>query len=144
MTTINIADPTELDISQDKLCFLVVKAREFDVKTDVVEPDPGSNGTDSGMREVLEDYEDDATLSELHGAIAALNADEAADVLALVYLGRGDFGAEDWPEARRLARERNRTGLANYLTGIPLLADYLEEGFTMLGHSCADIEADHL
>ncbi len=144
MTTINIDNPVELAIAEDKLCFLVLKAREFDAKTGTVEPDPGSNPVDSGMRAVLEDYGDDATLAELRGAIDELNADEATDVLAMTWLGRGDFDAADWPEARRLARERNHSGLSDYLTGIPLLADYLEEGFAMLGHSCADTEADHL
>lgn len=135
----------ELTISAEKLCFLVVKAREFDVKTGVVEADPGSNPVDSGMSEVLEDYTGDATLTELKDAIETLNEDEVVDVIAIAWLGRGDYEADEWREARQLARERNQEGSAGeYLTGIPLLADLLEEGFSMLGHSCADIEAEHL
>jgi hypothetical protein len=145
MATTDATRTVELTISAEKLCFLVVKAREFDVKTGVIEADPGSNPVDSGMSEVLGDYTGDATLTELKDAIEALNDDEAADVIAMVWLGRGDYDAEEWLEARRLARERNQQGSAGeYLTGIPLLADHLEEGFSMLGHSCADIEADHL
>jgi hypothetical protein len=144
MVTIDSDNPVELTISAETLCFLVVKAREFDVKTGTVEPDPGSNAIDSDMDEVLMDNEGDATLEELHDAIETLNVDEAAELIAMVWLGRGDYDATEWTEAVRLARERNRSGTAEYLTGIPLLADYLEEGFTMLGHSCEDIEADHL
>ena len=48
-----------LQIDPEKVCQLIIKAREFDVKVDVVEPDPGSNPADDGMRGVLEDYPND-------------------------------------------------------------------------------------
>ena len=44
-----------LPIDPDKVCHIIPKARAFDVKTDVVEPDPGSNMADDDMLEVLED-----------------------------------------------------------------------------------------
>ena len=53
------------DISTDKVCYLIVKAREFDVKTDVEESDPGVNPPDSDMSEALQDYADDPTLQEI-------------------------------------------------------------------------------
>jgi hypothetical protein len=38
------ADPDpDLSIATDKVCFIVVKAREFDVKDLVTEPDPASS-----------------------------------------------------------------------------------------------------
>ncbi len=140
---INTATP-ELNISPEKVCYIVVKAREFDVKVDPVEPDPGSNATDDGEREILEDYADDPTYAELKSAIDDLNDDEVVDLIALTWLGRGDFGKEGWAEARALARERHKRHSAAYLTGIPLLADYLAEGLETLGFSCADYEIDHL
>jgi hypothetical protein len=39
----------ELAISTEKVCFFIQKAREFEVKDEVTEPDPGSNATDDGM-----------------------------------------------------------------------------------------------
>jgi hypothetical protein len=137
-------DPIELNISDDKLCFIILKARGFDVKVDPVEPDPGSNPADDDESAVLEDFADDATETELRDAIAGLNEDEVIDVIALVWVGRGDYSRAEWGEARRLATERHRRNSAGYLMGIPTLADDLEEGIVALGHSCADVEADHL
>lgn len=134
----------ELNISIEKVCYIIVKAREFDAKVDPVEPDPGSNPTDSGEREVLEDYADDPTFAELRTAIDSLNDDEVIDLIALAWLGRGDFAKEEWEEARNLANERHRHRSADYLTGMPALGDYLEEGLSLLGYSCEDYEIDRL
>ena len=136
--------PIELNISPEKVCYIIIKAREFDAKVEPVEPDPGSNPADTGEREVLEDYEDDATLAELREAIDDLNDDEVIDLIALAWLGRGDFGKTEWAEARALARERHRHHSATYLTGIPALGDYLEDGLAELGHSCEAYEIDRL
>ena len=35
--------PPDLNISVDKVCYIALKAREFDAKVEPVEPDPGSN-----------------------------------------------------------------------------------------------------
>ncbi len=134
----------ELNISLEKVCFIIVKAREFDAKVDPVEPDPGSNPADAGEREVLEDYSDDATASELLAAIDGLNEDEVIDLIALAWLGRGDYDKAEWMEARALAGERHRHQSGAYLAGMPMLGDYLEEGLSQLGYSCESYEIDHL
>jgi hypothetical protein len=134
----------ELNVSPEKVCYIIIKAREFDAKVDPVEPDPGSNAADDQEREILEDYADDPTLAELRAAIDGLNDDEVIDVIALAWVGRGDFTKEEWEEAKKLARERHRRHSANYLVGIPTLGDYLEEGLAALGHSCEDYESGHL
>ncbi len=134
----------ELNISPEKVFYIIVKAREFDAKVDPVEPDPGSNPADAGEREVLEDYADDPTLVELRAAIDGLNDDEVIDLIALAWLGRGDFTTAEWEDARALAKERHRRHSANYLTGIPTLGDYLEEGLSQLGYSCEDYDINRL
>lgn len=131
-----------LGISTDKVCFVALKAREFDVKVPVVEPDPGSNPTDDGAREVLEDYADDPTQAELQAFLAGLNADESAALVALMWIGRGDFDAESANEALAQARGPQEQTTAAYLLGTPLLGDYLEAGLDALGESCVDFEAD--
>src|SRR5208282_513816 len=128
--------PIEIGISPEKAFFILVKARGFDAKVDPVEPDPGSNPADSGEREILVDYDDDATGAELREAIDGLNEDEVVDLIAMVWLGRGDFRREEWQEARALARERHRPRSADYLMGIPTLGDFIEEGLATLGYSC--------
>jgi uncharacterized protein DUF3775 len=85
-----------LSISPEKVCFIVVKAREFDVKDIVTEPDPASNATDDGMLSVLEDHRDDPTYQELRSFIGALTEDEQIDLVALTWLGRGDASLEEW------------------------------------------------
>jgi hypothetical protein len=137
-------DPIELNISDEKLAFLILKAREFDAKVDSADPDPGSNPTDDDDLEILEDNPGDRTEAELRDALRSLNEDEAIDVIALMWIGRGDFAREEWGEARRLATERHRRDSTGYLMGNPTLADELEEGAEALGHSLVDIEADHL
>ena len=131
-----------LEINPEKVCHIIVKARQFDAKVAVVEPDPGSNPADGGMREVLEDYGDDPVRDELDAYIASLNVDEIHDLVALAWLGRGTY---DTLEAARAEARRNPTETAGaYLLGMPLLGDYLEAGLSELGHSCEDFERGHL
>ncbi len=137
-------EPVEINIDTTKVCYIVIKAREFDAKVDPVEPEPGSNPSDNDEREILQDYQDDPTLEELRAAIDTLDDDELIDLIALAWVGRGDFVRSEWPNARELARERHRPHSASYLIGMPALGDYLEEGLAELGYSCEDEEAGHL
>ena len=134
----------DLSISPEKLCYIIVKAREFDAKVEPMDLDPGSNPSDDGMRAVLEDYGDDPTLAELKGAINSLNEDEVIELTALVWLGRGDFNREEWADALELARERHNRRTAEYLVGTPNLGDCLEDGAAQLGISIEDYELNRL
>jgi hypothetical protein len=126
-----------LTISTETVCAIILKARAFNAKVDPAEPDPGSNPADDGEREILEDedYSDDATCAELRAMIEALTADEAADLIALAWVGRGDYGREEFDKARALAAEPPRPS-ADYLIGLSMLGDLLEEGLTALGRAC--------
>jgi len=128
--------PPELAISEDKLCFVVAKAREFDVKDVVTDPGDSSNATDDGMLSVLEDHRDDPVVQEIRAAIFAMSEDEQIDLVALTWLGRGDGTVNDWDELRAEAARAHNKRTASYLLGIPLLADYLEEGMSQFGMSC--------
>lgn len=134
----------ELSISPEKVCFVILKAREFDVKDVVTDPDPGSNMSDDDMVEVLEDHSDDPSLEELTTFIGSLNEDEQIDLVAVTWLGRDDNAVEDWPILREEAARAYNERTAAYLLGIPLLGDYLEEGLAQLGISCEDYESDIL
>ena len=134
----------DLQISSDKVCHIIVKARSFDVKDAEVDEDEGSNATDDGMTDVLEDQPNDATEEELAAFIDGLNVDEQVDLVALVWLGRGDGTLEEWGRLRREAGQRHNRRTAEYLMGIPLLGDLLEEGLTQFGQSCEGFESDYL
>jgi hypothetical protein len=94
-----------LRISPEKVCYIIVKARMFDGKVEIDDPEPASNPSDDKNIDVLEDLPDDPTLDELIGAIQILNEDETLDLVALNWIGRGDYTAKELPEAQQQARE---------------------------------------
>jgi Protein of unknown function (DUF3775) len=122
-----------LAISPEKVSYIIAKAREFDVKDVVTDPDSSSNAADDAMLSVLEDHKDDPVVAEIRAAIFALNVDEQIDLVTLAWLGRGDGGVEDWDDLRAEAARAHNRRTASYLLGIPLLSDYLEEGLSQLG-----------
>ncbi|MGQ3672174.1 DUF3775 domain-containing protein [Xanthobacter sp. TB0136] len=140
MTSSRTARPTppapEISINSEQLCFLVAKFREFDVKDAPSLSDPGSNASDDGMLNVLEDHGDDPVVSEIVSFINAMNEDEQIDLVAMVWLGRSDDGIESWDELRAAASHAHNRHTARYLLGMPLLADYLEEAMSQFGLSC--------
>jgi len=133
-----------LSISPEKVCHIVVKAREFDVQDVETDPDSGSNATDDSMLSVLETHGDDPTFQELVEFIDGLSEDEQVDLVALTWLGRGDGVLEDWPELRREAQRAHNKRTAAYLLGKPMLADHLEDGLSEFGCSCEEFEKGHL
>jgi hypothetical protein len=133
-----------LTISAEDVGYLIVKAREFDVKEANSDPDSGSNATDDNMIDVLQDNGGDPVASEIAGFINSLSEEEKIDLVALMRLGRGDGTIEEWDDLRREAadeRERNRH-TARDLLGQPLLGDYLADGLAAFGLSWVDDEGD--
>jgi hypothetical protein len=137
-------DAQTLTISPEKVCFVIIKAKEFDAKDEVTEPDPGSNPSDDKGIAVLEEHEDDPVVEELTSFINSLSEDEQIDLVTLAWLGRDDYSASDWPTVREEAERAHNERTAEYLIGMPLVGDFLEEGLSMLGHSCEDYEIERL
>jgi Protein of unknown function (DUF3775) len=137
-------DNAPLTISPEKVCFIIVKAREFDAKDEVTEPDPGSNPSDDMDIEVLEAHEDDPVVEEITSLVNSLSEDEQIDLVALMWLGRDDYSADDWPMVRQEAARAHNRRTAEYLLGTPLVGDFLEEGLSMLGYSCEEFEMGRL
>jgi Protein of unknown function (DUF3775) len=133
-----------LSIDPERVCYLIIKAREFDAKMEPELPDPGDNPIDDADREILFDYPDDPTVEEIKACLESLNIDEASEVLALVWIGAGDYDVSEWRQAVAAAHDDPDSRRAEALLGIPLLGDYLEEGLTALGYSCEDTAARHL
>ncbi|MBN9077885.1 MAG: hypothetical protein BGN87_22920 [Rhizobiales bacterium 65-79] len=82
---------------------------------------------------LAEEEEENLTAEELRELIDDLNVDEAAELLALYWVGRGDFEPAEWQEALREARQRNLKRTSGYLLGMPMLGDWLEEGLQAIG-----------
>ncbi|MDP6788893.1 MAG: DUF3775 domain-containing protein [Rhodospirillales bacterium] len=133
-----------LDMDKDKICFVVVKAREFDAQVPMADDEADTVAPDD---EEFQDEPmfntDNSNVQELKAWIDGLNWDEQCQMVALTWLGRGDFGKEDWDEAVKTAADRHTEYTAEYLLGIPLLAGYLEEGLAQFELSCEDFDMGH-
>ena len=134
----------ELTISPEKVCFIIIKAKAFDAKDEVTDPDPGSNPSDDKDAAVLENHADDPVVEELTSLIDSLSEDEQVDLVALAWLGRDDYSASDWKAVRDEAAGAHNARTAGYLLGTPLLGDFLEEGLSKLGFSCEEYEMERL
>jgi hypothetical protein len=115
-----------MDISVAKVLELVEYLRFLDAKSGdgVIEGDDD----DAGAGHLFEDTAGDGTEDQIRGVIEGLDVDEQADLVALVWIGRGDFEPQEWPAALRRAHERHIRSTASYLMGIPNVGDLLEEG----------------
>lgn len=91
-----------------------------------------------------EDTGDSTARAELASFIAGLTEDDALMLVVLVWIGRESFTPEEWDEAMTIAREEATTPTEDYLTGIPQLSAYLEDGLEAMGISPADAEDDLL
>lgn len=129
----------ELGVAPEKVRFVIVKARQFDVKQAEDDPDEGSDAIDDGMTDVLEDDpENDAVEQELTAFINGLDEEEQINLVALAWLGRGTYGIDEWQEALDTARAEHNKRTAQYLLGLPLLGDYLAEGLEAFGENYDD------
>lgn len=133
-----------LTIPLEKLAYIVAKAREFDAEVEPVDENNGSNEADDGERDILEDTPDNPTYQELVDAIKSLNDIEKIELLALVFVGRGDFSKDEWRDALEEAAAVRNESETSYLTGTPLLADYLEEAIAEMGYSLEEFEIDRM
>lgn len=134
----------DLGINPDKVCHVIARARMFDAKEGLSDPDSGSNAADDGMTDVLEDTPDDPTYRELMAFIRALDEEEQIWLVALAWIGRGTYEASELREALREARDQHNKRTAEYLTGLPLLADYLQEGLAAFGEGCTAFETGRM
>jgi hypothetical protein len=117
----------------DTLAFIIEKAREFDAQVDEDDPDSGSNPADDRGVAILEDTTDNPIEEELAASLGSLNDDDLTKLLALLWVGRGDYDRSCWLEALRQAREAKNKRIVRYLIGTPMLGELLEEGLAEMG-----------
>lgn len=134
-------DPVQLTISREKVAYVIIKAREFDAKVDAWN-DPSDVQENDASDAILENYANDPVRREAAAFISELNVDEQVELVAIAWLGRGTFEVEEFDEARKTAREERVNSTADYLLGLPLLADYLADGLDKLGYSVEEAEED--
>jgi hypothetical protein len=141
MRKIDVSRQPMPEINTGKVCFVIEKSRELLSEDIGVAPD-ASNPTDDGERAMLSDAAGHSIRSELVEFIRDLDVDESAALVALAWIGRGDFESDDWRSAVAEASERRETPTWKYLLGMALLPDYLEDALSQFGRSCEGFEAD--
>lgn len=134
----------DLTLDPDTAFYVLLLAREFQAKEEEeVDPDEGSNPSDDKEIDVLQFEPDDPVEEEVTAAIEPLNEDQKLDLIALAWIGRGDFSLDEWAQARESAREVDPAQMARYLLEMPALSDYLEESLSQLGFSLNDYLDSH-
>ena len=134
-----------MDIAVETVCYVIDRVRELMADLDPLQDEPGRPAPDDAMRDdpsedEVASYQESPAYDDLKEFIDNLNEDEQVELVALTWIGRGTYTAEDWDEAMEIAREEHSKHTAAYLLGQPLLADELEEGLSEFGLSCEDAE----
>jgi hypothetical protein len=129
-----------LKVRLETLCYVIAKARECQVKEQVVIPETQPGSGDDWAMQVLADHIDDMSLQEIKAAVEDLAPEQQAELVALMWLGRGDYGLDEWEEASNeaLAQFLDHGNTVTYLLSHPMVSDHLEEGLIAHGYSCED------
>jgi len=126
----------ELRITVEKVCDLIEAAREI---AGIVPPTTGDHtttGDDSKLETIEGDPDHDVRRIEAIEFIAGLNVDEQIDLLALIWLGRGDYDIDEWDDAVAEAEGRIAARDPDYMLGDSALPDYLGGGLEAFGLAC--------
>ena len=120
----SMAGVAELELNRETINFIIDKAREFQVSEGMTPDDDAAGAPDGGG----------LGRAELHATINDLEPDQQICLVALMWLGRGDFALEEWEDALAQATDAHNARTAEYLIATPLLSDYLEEGLNLHGY----------
>lgn len=85
-----------------------------------------------------EELEDDAEEEEIYKILEALSPAELAELLALSWVGEGDYDRNNWDEAMSAAHALTTDDRIVHLAENPMLADSIERGLTALGYEISD------
>ena len=131
----------DLSIGPDTVRLLILKAKALnaDIHDDYVDGGEHEVEFDGDWHDthhhdgLVEEEAENLTEKEFRALVGDLNVDEAADLVALAWLGRGDYEAAEWGTALVAARDRVNRRTAGYLLGMPMLGDWLEDGLEAIG-----------
>lgn len=125
-----------LDVDSGTVCRLIELAREFHAQEEVTfDTEPGSFDEDWDSH-ALSEHTGDPILAEFRSVVEDLNPDEQQQVVALMWLGRGDYELDEWQDALEYAAEAWNEFTADYLIAHPLVAEHIENGLELHGYSC--------
>lgn len=122
-----------LSITPDYLGRLIAKVRGLQAREGLVDEDSGSNASDDRMVGAMQDSNEDLSLLEVAKEIRGLNERQQAELVALVWVGRGDVEPEEWEATVEAARNSRDMPTERYLLTQPLTGEYWAEGAERLG-----------
>ena len=127
------------EINTDKVCFVIAKSRELrrgrGPRAGRLQPDRRWRARNSHRRQQLGPARNSSSSSPISTSTRRMPS------VALVWIGRGDYEADDWASAVAAAADQGEAPTWKYLLGIPLLPDYLEDALSAFGRSCEDFDA---
>lgn len=131
------ASETVLSIPVDTVHFIVDKLREYDSRDMLAgpaeDPLPLESEDVDVLRERENEYRNATVLQELHAVIDDFPEDQQVARVALAWLGRDNCSVTDWRSIRDEAAEARNARTADYLLGMSMAGDFLEEGLSTLG-----------
>ena len=125
-----------LKINPDTVCRLIDLAHEFHGQEAVVIPEVPDSPSGDWAVQMLADHAGDTTLEEFKSILDDLDPEQQQQVVALLWLGRGDYSLEEWDDALQEAADQWNETTAEYLIAHPLLADFLDEGLHIHDLEC--------
>lgn len=125
-----------LEVNPETVCFIINKAQEFQTQEQGAFQDEPTDTDGEWSSQSAPDYQNDMSYQELKSTIEDLEPDQQVNLVALMWLGRGDFSVDEWEAALDQAKDNWNDRTADYLISTPLIADYLQEGLNQLGYSC--------
>lgn len=125
-----------LDINPDIVCRLIELAREFHAQEEVVIPEVAGNPSGDWATQTLANHVEDMTFQEFRSIVQDLDPDQQQLVVALLWLGRGDYSLDEWEDVLAQAADDWTPRTAEYLIVHPFLAEYLTDGLDQFDYSC--------
>jgi hypothetical protein len=129
-----------LDLAAEKVGFIIQMARQLGNGDAYIDEGTAEKSLDAVDLEFLEESEESPPNDQISDFIDTLNEDEALDLVALMWVGRGTFRSEQFAQARAVAAAEATHATSEYLRGTPLLADFLEDGLEAMGISVEEAE----
>lgn len=125
-----------IDVNPEVVCQLIELAREFHGQEQVDIPDVEGDMDDEWVEQALSNHVEDMGLQDFRSVINDLEPEQQIQIVALLWIGRGDYSTDEWDEVLEQARDDWTPKTAEYLLVHPLLAEHLEEGLELFGLNC--------
>jgi hypothetical protein len=122
----------EIELNRETVQFLIDRAREFHTRDDVTFDEEPEIDDDDWSQHVSTSFASDPYYQEIKTTVEDLEPDQQMTLVALMWVGRGDFSMDEWDDALKEAEENWNENTADYLIGTPMLSDYLAEAIDQL------------